>query len=165
MARLGSIDEFEQWRRKLQAELDEDRKIITICEGTGCRAFGAVNVQEAFEEELKRQGLTDQISVKSTGCHGFCEKGPLVVIMPRKIFYPNVKTEDVAGHAAFVYHVRADPVPLVSRMISGTHDWTEITLDVPASYGPGHPMRAQAYFWVEGPGVAWFDNLERRRVP
>ena len=95
MARFGSIDAFGQWQQQLRAALDPKRKAITICGGTGCGAFGSSDVQHAFEEELKRRGLADAILVKRTGCHGFCEKGPVIVILPEKFFYPNVQVEDV----------------------------------------------------------------------
>jgi len=95
MARFGSIDAFRQWQKQLKAALDPKRKEITICGGTGCCAFGSPDVQRAFEAELKRRGLAHGILVKRTGCHGFCEKGPVVVILPGKFFYPNVQVEDV----------------------------------------------------------------------
>ena len=95
MERFGSVDSFREWQCQLKAALDPKQKVITICGGTGCVAFGAPDVQKAFEEELESRGLTGKASVKRTGCHGFCEKGPVVLILPEKIFYPNVKVEDV----------------------------------------------------------------------
>jgi NADH-quinone oxidoreductase subunit F len=48
-----------------------------------------------FEKELKKHGIDDEVEILVTGCHGFCEKGPLVVIRPEGIFYPLVKKEHV----------------------------------------------------------------------
>ena len=71
--------------------------MITVCGGTGCRVYGSEKVWEAFQSELERQGASGTLNyeVKVTGCHGFCEKGPLVVIRPQGIFYSHVKVEDV----------------------------------------------------------------------
>jgi NADH-quinone oxidoreductase subunit F len=52
-------------------------------------------VIKAFREEVERQGLRGRIEIRESGCHGFCERGPLVVIRPQKIFYPLVKPEDI----------------------------------------------------------------------
>ncbi|MGB2976495.1 MAG: NAD(P)H-dependent oxidoreductase subunit E, partial [Phycisphaerae bacterium] len=95
MNRLRSIAEFQQWHARLAGALDPTRKVVTICGGTGCSAFGSADVQKAFEDELRRRGVADRIPVKRTGCHGFCEQGPVVVILPEDIFYPNVQVEDV----------------------------------------------------------------------
>jgi NADH-quinone oxidoreductase subunit F len=52
-------------------------------------------VIKAFRNEVERQGLGEKIEIRESGCHGFCERGPLVVIRPQKIFYPLVKPEDI----------------------------------------------------------------------
>jgi len=69
---------------------------ISICGGTGCHACGCAEVADAFRDEIARQGLYDKVQVKMTGCHGFCEHGPLVVIHPEKIFYHRVRPDDAA---------------------------------------------------------------------
>ena len=95
MERLGSFKKFYSRHKTLKAAQDPNKKVITICGGTGCTAFGSPNVRKAFEAELKKRDLSENIFVKVTGCHGLCEKGPVVVILPGKVFYPNVKVEDV----------------------------------------------------------------------
>jgi len=70
------------------------KKFVAICAGTGCRASGSLKVKEALEAELKKQNMND-VDVLATGCLGFCEKGPMVVIHPDKYFYQHVKVEDV----------------------------------------------------------------------
>jgi len=70
------------------------KKFVAICAGTGCRASGSLKVKEALEAELKKQNLSD-VDVLATGCLGFCEKGPMMVIHPDKYFYQHVKVEDV----------------------------------------------------------------------
>jgi len=95
MERLDSIKAFRKWQRELRRALDPKRKLITICGGTGCTAFGAPGVEQAFRDEVAGRGLSETVSVKRTGCHGFCEKGPVIVILPQGIFYPNVQIEDI----------------------------------------------------------------------
>ena len=72
------------------------RAHVLICTGTGCTASGAKNVLAKFGEELKSKGLDKEVSLVETGCHGFCEGGPLVIIYPEGTFYTRVQPEDVA---------------------------------------------------------------------
>ena len=72
------------------------RAHILICTGTGCTASGAKDVLAKFDEELKAKKLREEVSLVETGCHGFCEGGPLVIIYPEGTFYTRVKPEDVA---------------------------------------------------------------------
>jgi len=71
------------------------RICISVCGGTGCHAYHCEKVSAAFSEEVKQRDLTSRIEVKTTGCHGFCERGPIVVIFPENIFYQRVTPEDV----------------------------------------------------------------------
>ncbi|MFO7568354.1 MAG: NADH-ubiquinone oxidoreductase-F iron-sulfur binding region domain-containing protein [Smithellaceae bacterium] len=82
----------------LKQNFDPNKKLVTICAGTGCRGYGCIKVKEELEAELKKQNI--DVEVRATGCFGFCEKGPLVVIHPEKIFYQQVKTKDVADIVA-----------------------------------------------------------------
>ncbi len=95
MASLSSVSDFRQWQTALKADLDPDQKVVTICCGTGCTAFGAPVVEEAFEDAITKAGAQNRVSVKATGCHGLCEKGPVVVIQPEKVFYSSIQAEDV----------------------------------------------------------------------
>ncbi len=95
MARLKSLANLDALRKAILAERDPDKPCITICAGTGCQASGCEIVALAFEEELKKNGVEAKIDLKKTGCHGFCEQGPLVVIYPQEICYTKVKASDV----------------------------------------------------------------------
>jgi NADH-quinone oxidoreductase subunit F len=94
--RVESVDELEKLRQSILGKRDTSRTCISVCGGTACRASGAEMVVDAFVDEIERRELQVQVELKETGCHGFCEKGPLVVIEPKKIFYQQVKPEDVA---------------------------------------------------------------------
>jgi NADH-quinone oxidoreductase subunit F len=93
--RLSSPQGLEELRTSIIKSRDAQKPCITVCGGTGCHSFGSEGVTEAFEKEIKRQKLGDKIDIKVTGCHGFCEKGPVVVIKPKNIFYQQVKAEDI----------------------------------------------------------------------
>ena len=93
--RLANPEDLVQLRRKLQAQRESTKIAISVCAGTGCRAHGSMELFQEFRRELEEQDLPD-VQVRATGCHGFCEQGPLVVIFPRKIFYRGVKVKDVA---------------------------------------------------------------------
>jgi NADH-quinone oxidoreductase subunit F len=73
----------------------DDRREVRLCAGTACHASGRVAVREAFAEELAARGITD-VALVETGCHGFCDQGPIVVLQPQGIFYPRVKASQVA---------------------------------------------------------------------
>ena len=73
----------------------DDRSTVFICRGTGCESSRSAKLHELLAEEVKRQGLTDKVLVKKTGCHGFCQQGPIVSIEPEGTFYAMVKEEDI----------------------------------------------------------------------
>lgn len=95
MKKIKSPAELEKLRETLVSQNNTDKPWVTICCGTGCSASGALDVVSSFEKAIKEKNLDIDITTKVTGCHGFCEQGPLVVINPGNIFYCKVKYEDV----------------------------------------------------------------------
>jgi len=91
----GSVAELEDLRQSILQKRDPSRTCISVCGGTGCLASGAEAVVDAFIDEIERRELQVTVELKETGCHGFCERGPVVVIRPKRIFYQRVKPEDV----------------------------------------------------------------------
>ena len=67
---------------------------ILLCGGTGCTASESPKIRENFIQILKEKNLADDVQVVTTGCFGFCEKGPIVKILPDNTFYTQVKPED-----------------------------------------------------------------------
>lgn len=94
--KIGSLTELGALRTSIIKQKDSNRTCISICAGTGCRASGAQDIIDAFCNEIEKRELELQIELKETGCHGFCERGPLVVIRPRGILYQNVTPQDVS---------------------------------------------------------------------
>ena len=68
---------------------------VLCCGGTGCKASASDEIIANFERILKEKGLQDEVQVIRTGCFGFCEKGPIVKMLPDNTFYTQVKPEDV----------------------------------------------------------------------
>ena len=95
MARVNSPDELEKARQGILSRRDPNTPCISICAGTGCIALGADQVIAAFKAEIEQQGLQADVNTKETGCPGFCERGPVVVVYPEEICYLQVKPEDV----------------------------------------------------------------------
>jgi len=97
LQKLKSKQDLENLRKEILVtrEGEKDKPFITVCNGTGCHASGSVVVTEAFRQEIRREELADKVAIKATGCHGFCERGPIVVIQPGDIFYQQVKVDDV----------------------------------------------------------------------
>ncbi|CCO08980.1 NADH-quinone oxidoreductase subunit NuoF [Desulforamulus hydrothermalis] len=78
-----------------------EQQILT-CGGTGCQSAGSAQLAAALQEALAETGMTAAVTVKITGCHGFCEQGPIVHIKPADIFYTRVKPTDAR---AIVQHL------------------------------------------------------------
>ncbi len=76
-------------------ESADNQKTIFICEGTGCVSGKSVEIREALERSVAELGL-ENIKVDFTGCHGFCEQGPIAVVEPEGIFYTHVSFKDVS---------------------------------------------------------------------
>ncbi|MDH5406039.1 MAG: FAD-dependent oxidoreductase [Candidatus Aminicenantes bacterium] len=96
MNRAKSIEELEKLRETIIEKRKVKKTCITVCNGTGCHAYGCEKITQAFADEIKKQNLTDkEVEVRATGCHGFCERGPIVVIQPEELFYQRIKIEDV----------------------------------------------------------------------
>jgi NADH:ubiquinone oxidoreductase subunit F (NADH-binding)/(2Fe-2S) ferredoxin/Pyruvate/2-oxoacid:ferredoxin oxidoreductase delta subunit len=95
MVRLTSPEALETIRQEILSKRDPDKPCISICAGAGCIASGAGEVIEAFRVELAKQDLAAHVDTKGTGCPGFCERGPVVVIHPEQICYLQVAAADV----------------------------------------------------------------------
>jgi NADP-reducing hydrogenase subunit HndC len=98
MPRINSPAELEKSRKDILSKRDPDKPCIAVCTGTGCIALGAARVVTALKEEIKKRGLQTKVDVKvdirETGCPGFCERGPVIVIYPEEICYLQVQPGD-----------------------------------------------------------------------
>ena len=103
--RINSREELNELSKKYKKALDMQHKQILICAGTGCVAGGSLNIYARLKELIKERGLKldvileeephgESIGLKKSGCHGFCEMGPLLRIEPEGWLYIKVKVED-----------------------------------------------------------------------
>jgi len=93
MPKLQSTDDL--WKLKERVRRKPVRRLptLSLCD-TGCRALGSGPVREALEKEIQRRKAGKKIRLQRTGCHGFCEAGPLVVVRPEGVLYTHVQPED-----------------------------------------------------------------------
>ncbi len=95
MAKLKSIDDLKQLRKKLEAETFQPGKTrARVCCGTACTASGSHKVIGALEEDAGKRGL--EVEIVKTGCQGMCQKGPIMKMEPEGIFYQRVKPEQAS---------------------------------------------------------------------
>ncbi|SKA79221.1 NAD(P)-dependent iron-only hydrogenase diaphorase component flavoprotein [Clostridium sp. USBA 49] len=110
MAKINSLEELLELNKKYkpilklrnlkQDEIPADEKNIEkrdilICGGTGCKASKSEQILRNFNRYIDLAGLSDKVHVSITGCFGFCEKGPIVKVLPDNVFYTHVTPEDV----------------------------------------------------------------------
>lgn len=76
--------------------IEGKRRQVLVCRGTGCESQKADLIYSALQNEVNMNGLFDKFEVKFTGCHGLCQMGPTVVVMPEGTFYCKVEPEDIA---------------------------------------------------------------------
>ncbi len=94
--RFKSTADIGTFARSLRERTGSTTKSVRVCIGTGCAAKGSRRLYELFCEAVKQSDLDVRVEAKCVGCHGFCERGPIVVIDPGEIFYQRVEEPDVA---------------------------------------------------------------------
>ncbi|MCX5860941.1 MAG: NADH-quinone oxidoreductase subunit NuoF [Desulfomonile sp.] len=87
---------LEEIRSEILQSRAGRKSLITVCGGTGCTAQGSSEIVVALTDEIRKQGLEQSVVIRTTGCHGLCEKGPIVVIHPEGIFYSRMTVKDVS---------------------------------------------------------------------
>ncbi len=94
MKKVKTPEELKSLQEEIQNSRDPEKPCITICAGTGCLTYGTQKLIDNFNVEIEKQNLKGKIEIRASGCHGFCERGPLVVINPQNIFYQRVGFDD-----------------------------------------------------------------------
>ena len=94
--KLQSPQDLQRYREQVLARRDPAARAVRVCLGTGCTAKGSQQILDRFRQAAAQFGQEGMaVQTKCTGCHGFCERGPIVVVDPGNVFYPGVKEEDV----------------------------------------------------------------------
>lgn len=113
MSKLETAGDLSALREKIIADRKALRSTLVICGGTGCQASRSLDVIEAARNELAKQGLEKTVHVRPTGCHGFCEQGPIVIVEPNNIFYCRVSPEDIPE----IIEKTADAGEVIERLL------------------------------------------------
>jgi len=92
--KINSLNDLEQKANKFEKQL-ESSTVISICSGTGCKAYSSDDVYSGLQREIKKNKAEGKIILKRTGCHGYCERGPIVVIYPQGTCYLGVTEKDI----------------------------------------------------------------------
>ena len=96
MPKLRTSNDLAFLREQLREEREARPTRITLSSGTCGQAAGASAVHKALKAQLSSAGLEDRVHLRVTGCHGFCQQEPLVVLEPLGVLYCRVKVEDVS---------------------------------------------------------------------
>lgn len=97
MERISSVEEFSQFRQRVvhENEIREKNPCLVICAGTGGQASGSNDIMRVIKRQILERKLQNKISLRITGCLGFCEMDPFIIVEPGKQLYPKLKMEDV----------------------------------------------------------------------
>ncbi|MCG2826612.1 MAG: (2Fe-2S) ferredoxin domain-containing protein, partial [Thermoplasmatales archaeon] len=93
---MKDINEFESRFAEIRkAKKDKSNKLcIIVSSGTCGQAKGSLPVVTALQKAIEKHKLDKKVDMRVTGCHGFCQVEPVVIVHPENIFYQNVKPED-----------------------------------------------------------------------
>jgi NADH:ubiquinone oxidoreductase subunit F (NADH-binding)/(2Fe-2S) ferredoxin/NAD-dependent dihydropyrimidine dehydrogenase PreA subunit len=129
MKQLRSIDDFEASQFRITVDQDDTIPTIVIPAGTCCQASGANDLIRVAKRELLSRKLTDTVRLRITGCQGFCQMEPSVLVEPRRTFYPKV---DMKTMARIVQAVARDEVLGDELFVSSeTREVVEKQEDIP----------------------------------
>ena len=105
---------------KAEEGLGHKKKAVLVCGGTGCTSSGSRRVIERLKEEIKKQGLEEDVSVVMTGCFGLCALGPIMIVYPEGAFYSMVKEEEIPEIVEqHLLHGKVDTKYLYSETVKG----------------------------------------------
>ncbi len=94
MKKIQNLNDLEAIKK--ERENAAKKELIVVCGGTGCHGHGCQNVIAAFKEQITAKKMADTVELKVTGCHGFCERGPLALVTGKGILYQQLKPADVS---------------------------------------------------------------------
>jgi NADH-quinone oxidoreductase subunit F len=143
MLRLSSVNQLEELRNALRDTIGENIPCIVIPTGTCGQASGAGDLIRVAKREILTKGLARKVRLRITGCHGFCQMEPSVLVEPRRIFYPRVglkemerivqatANDDVLADILFVDPEtdkpveKQDDIPFFSKQVRRLLSWNE----------------------------------------
>ncbi|MFU8795979.1 MAG: NADH-ubiquinone oxidoreductase-F iron-sulfur binding region domain-containing protein [Dehalococcoidia bacterium] len=94
--RISSVEELEQLRKSISSTRGRYKRTVSVCTMSVCgQSRGSLDVAQRFRDEIRDAGLDNDVFVRETGCQGFCEREPVVIVYPEAIYYVNVEAKDV----------------------------------------------------------------------
>jgi NADH-quinone oxidoreductase subunit F len=144
--RLADPAELARHREGEVAARTAHQRVVAVCGGSGCRAQGAMDVLDALHTEIRAQGVDAAVSMRATGCHGFCERGPLVLLLPEGTLYQHVKVADAAE--------------IVEKSLVGAEVLERLLCDDPAT-GLHHAREVDVPFYAHQQRIILADTGER----
>ncbi len=110
MEKLTSVAEFERFRERVirEAEYKHEGPTLVVCAGTGGQASGSNDVIRVIKRYILDHGLQERVNLRITGCQGFCEMDPFIVVEPGQHLYPQLKMDDVARVSGAVREIIRD---------------------------------------------------------
>ncbi|MGO9621442.1 MAG: NAD(P)H-dependent oxidoreductase subunit E [Desulfobaccales bacterium] len=98
LPRIQSAQDLNDFRDRILSQRDPNQPVVIVCHGTGCLANNSPAVAEALRGAIKAAKIKGKVlpQIKTTGCHGFCSRAPVVVVQPAGFFYQNVAPDDAA---------------------------------------------------------------------
>ena len=169
MQKIQSPSDVAKMRAYSREAYDRQKIRFLICAGTGCIAGGSLHVYDEFKKLIGERGINVDVNLLfegeehdagtvTSGCHGFCQMGPLVRVEPKGTFYTKVKAKDVEEIVTATLDEDRVVEQLLSTTPAGAHDLTEH--DVPfynrqqrivlGGCGTIDPEDIREYFAIEG---------------
>jgi len=92
--KINSLADLEKVKAQAKSGLAGVEKTVIVCGGTGCLSYGSAELAKEIEKQIKAKKIRAKVLLKMSGCHGFCERGPIVVIEPEGVYYQRVGRRD-----------------------------------------------------------------------
>lgn len=130
MRKLTSVEQLGTYRRRVLGERDieDDKPTLVVCAGTGGQASGSNDVLRIIKRYIVERSLQERVGVRITGCQGFCEMDPFVLVEPGEHLYPRLRMEDIPRviEAAVGGYVEEGLIYKEHRQQKGCHCQSEI---------------------------------------
>ncbi|MHC5078413.1 MAG: FAD-dependent oxidoreductase, partial [Planctomycetota bacterium] len=95
MERISTLPGLRALRRRVTGVVPDEKTYLVICAGTGGQASGSNDIMRVIKRYILEKGLSQQLSLRVTGCQGFCEMDPFILVKPRNNLYPKLQMKDV----------------------------------------------------------------------
>ena len=132
LPRIQSAQDLHAFRDQILSQRDPNQPVVIVCHGTGCLANNSPAVAEALRGAIKAAKITAKVvpQIKTTGCHGFCSRAPVVVVQPAGFFYQNVAPDDAAEIVATTL-MEGKPVDRLLAVDYQTGEHVPLEKDIP----------------------------------